>query len=116
MNPRPLGYEPNELPDCYYPALMMKKDCKEVAGVKGFEPLNAWTKTRCLTAWRYPNKMRRNYNEFARLCQVASPHRICTNASKQALKNAHLKRKSKDKVNLSKHKFITNDNFYFLFA
>lgn len=25
-----------------------------MAGVKGFEPLNAWTKTRCLTAWRYP--------------------------------------------------------------
>jgi hypothetical protein len=24
------------------------------AGAKGFEPLNAWTKTRCLTAWRRP--------------------------------------------------------------
>lgn len=23
-------------------------------GAKGFEPLNAWTKTRCLTAWRRP--------------------------------------------------------------
>lgn len=25
-----------------------------MAGAKGFEPLNAWTKTRCLTAWRRP--------------------------------------------------------------
>jgi hypothetical protein len=24
-------------------------------GVQGFEPRNAWTKTRCLTAWRHPN-------------------------------------------------------------
>ena len=23
-------------------------------GVEGFEPPNAWTKTKCLTAWRYP--------------------------------------------------------------
>lgn len=34
---------------------MKSRTFKEVAGVKGFEPLNAWTKTRCLTAWRYPN-------------------------------------------------------------
>ena len=26
-----------------------------VAGIRGFEPLNPEIKTRCLTAWRYPN-------------------------------------------------------------
>ena len=26
-----------------------------VAGIRGFEPLNAEIKTRCLTAWRYPS-------------------------------------------------------------
>ena len=26
-----------------------------ISGAKGFEPLNAWTKTRCLTAWLRPN-------------------------------------------------------------
>ena len=26
-----------------------------MAGVQGFEPRNGWTKTNCLTAWRYPN-------------------------------------------------------------
>ena len=26
-----------------------------MAGVLGFEPRNAEIKTRCLTAWRYPN-------------------------------------------------------------
>ncbi len=26
-----------------------------VAGVEGFEPPNAWTKTMCLTTWRHPN-------------------------------------------------------------
>jgi hypothetical protein len=27
---------------------------KKVAGVRGFEPLNDWIKTSCLTAWLYP--------------------------------------------------------------
>ena len=27
-----------------------------MAGVLGFEPRNAEIKTRCLTAWRYPNR------------------------------------------------------------
>ena len=27
-----------------------------MAGIRGFEPLNAEIKTRCLTAWRYPNR------------------------------------------------------------
>jgi NAD(P)-dependent dehydrogenase (short-subunit alcohol dehydrogenase family) len=26
-----------------------------MAGVEGFEPPNAWTKTMCLTTWRHPN-------------------------------------------------------------
>lgn len=25
--------------------------------MRGFEPLNGGTKTRCLTAWRHPNKL-----------------------------------------------------------
>lgn len=29
----------------------------KMAGVNGFEPLNDGIKTRCLTAWRYPNKL-----------------------------------------------------------
>ena len=28
-----------------------------VAGVRGFEPRNAGIRIRCLTAWRYPNKL-----------------------------------------------------------
>ncbi len=28
-----------------------------MAGVPGFEPGNAEIKTRCLTAWRYPNRI-----------------------------------------------------------
>ena len=27
-----------------------------MAGMEGFEPPNAWTKTMCLTTWRHPNK------------------------------------------------------------
>ena len=27
-----------------------------MAGVAGFEPANAWIKTKCLAAWRHPNK------------------------------------------------------------
>jgi hypothetical protein len=26
-------------------------------GVEGFEPPNDWTKTSCLTAWLYPNRI-----------------------------------------------------------
>lgn len=26
-----------------------------MAGVEGFEPPNAWTKTMCLTTWPHPN-------------------------------------------------------------
>ncbi len=26
-----------------------------MAGMEGFEPPNAWTKTMCLTTWRHPN-------------------------------------------------------------
>lgn len=27
----------------------------DLTGAKGFEPLNGWTKTSCLTTWRRPN-------------------------------------------------------------
>lgn len=27
--------------------------------MRGFEPLNGGTKTRCLTAWRHPNKLQK---------------------------------------------------------
>ncbi len=29
----------------------------KLAGVRGFEPRNAGIRIRCLTAWRYPNKL-----------------------------------------------------------
>ncbi|GAC12917.1 hypothetical protein GLIP_0265 [Aliiglaciecola lipolytica E3] len=29
---------------------------RKLAGVAGFEPTNGGIKTRCLTAWLYPNK------------------------------------------------------------
>ena len=32
-------------------------DVQEMAGVLGFEPRNGEIKTRCLTAWRYPNHL-----------------------------------------------------------
>ena len=39
-------------------------------GVRGFEPLNDWTKTSCLTAWRYPNVFKScNYIDFNAICQ-----------------------------------------------
>ena len=28
-----------------------------MAGMEGFEPPNAWTKTRCLTTWPHPNAL-----------------------------------------------------------
>ena len=34
---------------------MNQKAMKKMAGVLGFEPRDAEIKTRCLTAWRYPN-------------------------------------------------------------
>ena len=34
---------------------MQKKLKNKMAGVLGFEPRDAEIKTRCLTAWRYPN-------------------------------------------------------------
>ncbi len=34
---------------------MNQKIMKKMAGVLGFEPRDAEIKTRCLTAWRYPN-------------------------------------------------------------
>ena len=37
LNLRPLGYEPNELPNCYHPAII--KLFKKMAEEKGFEPL-----------------------------------------------------------------------------
>ena len=41
-----------------------------VAGIRGFEPLNAEIKTRCLTAWRYPN---RYFKEFILLRTCRDP-------------------------------------------
>ena len=29
----------------------------QMDGVEGFEPPNDWTKTSCLTAWPYPNRV-----------------------------------------------------------
>lgn len=29
----------------------------DLTGAKGFEPLNGWTKTSCLTTWRRPNAL-----------------------------------------------------------
>ena len=36
-----------------------RKKCEKflLAGVEGFEPPNAWTKTMCLTTWRHPNSL-----------------------------------------------------------
>ena len=31
------------------------KSAISITGAKGFEPLNGWTKTSCLTTWRRPN-------------------------------------------------------------
>ncbi len=43
-----------------------------MAGVEGFEPPNAWTKTMCLTTWRHP-KMFKNHYTISRVvaCVVA---------------------------------------------
>ena len=35
---------------------IQKKLKNKMAGVLGFEPRDAEIKTRCLTAWRYPNR------------------------------------------------------------
>ncbi len=44
-------------PTSYRTALL--RDTLTMAGVQGFEPRNARTKTWCLTAWRHPNKIKR---------------------------------------------------------
>ena len=48
--------------ECALPARLLRQvnrytlfDVQEMAGVLGFEPRNGEIKTRCLTAWRYPN-------------------------------------------------------------
>lgn len=48
--------------ECALPARLLRQvnrytlfDVQEMAGVLGFEPRYAGIKTRCLTAWRYPN-------------------------------------------------------------
>ena len=71
LNPRPSGYEPDELPDCSIPRPIEKADQRsEVDGVEGFEPPNDWTKTSCLTAWRYPIRLCGwNYISKKHLCQ-----------------------------------------------
>ncbi len=37
----------------------------KVAGIPGFEPGNGGIKSRCLTAWRYPNEILTNLNNGA---------------------------------------------------
>ncbi len=44
----PLGDTPIE-------SVLKNRIWNSMAGVLGFEPRNAEIKTRCLTAWRYPN-------------------------------------------------------------
>ncbi len=39
--------------ECFQKGLRLKK-IKKVAGAVGFEPTNAGSKSRCLTAWRRP--------------------------------------------------------------
>ena len=69
LNRRPSGYEPDELP-LLYSAIRVVWDFLKVDGVRGFEPLNDWTKTSCLTAWRYPNVFKScNYIDFNAICQ-----------------------------------------------
>ncbi len=46
----PLGDTPT---GCTYDVSVLNK----LAGVRGFEPRNAGIRIRCLTAWRYPNKL-----------------------------------------------------------
>ena len=46
----PLGDTPT---GCTYKVSVLNK----LAGVRGFEPRNAGIRIRCLTAWRYPNKL-----------------------------------------------------------
>ena len=52
------------------------------SGAKGFEPLNGWTKTICLTAWLRPNNLN-IYNILLKLyfkCQVYSWTKTCITA------------------------------------
>ena len=41
LNPRPLGYEPNELPDCSTPRHGIVRIVRDVPTVPAFEPANA---------------------------------------------------------------------------
>ena len=41
--------------ECFQKGLRLKK-IKKVAGAVGFEPTNAGSKSRCLTAWRRPKR------------------------------------------------------------
>ena len=41
-------------------------------GVEGFEPPNDWTKTSCLTAWPYPNRL----SSLAYVDGIIAPKRL----------------------------------------
>src|SRR5690606_27709189 len=55
LNLRMAGSKPAALPLGYTPTLGASRREWRLAGVPGFEPGNGGIKTRCLTAWLYPN-------------------------------------------------------------
>ena len=73
MNLRPSGYEPDELPSCSIPRQLERSYSEpkfKMDGVEGFEPPNDWTKTSCLTAWLYPNRI----SLFAYVDDIIAPN------------------------------------------
>jgi hypothetical protein len=44
------------------------------SGVKGFEPLDGDTKNRCLTTWRHPKRIYKNYT-FILICTARPFHK-----------------------------------------
>lgn len=59
-------------------------ECVFMAGTEGFEPPNAWTKTRCLTTWRRPTTLLATHNicdvtdRFYRIMAVYSISKLCS--------------------------------------
>ena len=61
-----------------------------MAGVPGFEPGDAEIKTRCLTAWRYPNKFLTKLRTLLLLAQLKQPLTFLIMVREERLELSHL--------------------------
>ncbi len=81
-------------PTSYRTALLRDTLIKEkMAGVQGFEPRNARTKTWCLTAWRHPNNKRSIIQKLFKKVKLKRYHFIMENNFDPLIYKRYLKKK-----------------------